>query len=206
MAANSYAVIQASTYSGSNNNNSSGSSGGKGGTGGSSSSMVKLYLVYDPKVGPVAYFHNYSEAQMERNDRSDPNASIREVPVQESAIKNGYYNGIRVFKEGGMADFTGPAWLDGTKTRPERILSPVQTELFESLVRSLETMAKVRIPSLPAFGDDLTAGGNPINVGDIIVNVDKMDNDADYEELAERVFETIMARLNRGSVVGGIRF
>jgi hypothetical protein len=28
-----------------------------------------------------------------------------------------------VFKTGGLADFTGPAWLDGTKSKPEYVLN-----------------------------------------------------------------------------------
>lgn len=198
MVASSYVPIQPSTYSGSNNNNSSGSSGSKS-SGGSGTASKTVDHYYDFTYHGKHYSqHGFSSMDAAGVAARSKLASLGGTQHDTSSF---YY-----YKEGGLAETTGPAWLDGTKERPERILSPVQTELFESLVRSLETMAKVRIPSLPAFGDDLTAGGNPINVGDIIVNVDKMDNDADYEELAERVFETIMARLNRGSVVGGIRF
>mgnify|MGYP003508684415 CR=1 FL=1 len=31
------------------------------------------------------------------------------------------------FKTGGLADFTGPAWLDGTKARPEMVLNQKDT-------------------------------------------------------------------------------
>ena len=34
------------------------------------------------------------------------------------------------FKTGGLADFTGPAWLDGTKTKPELVLNQRDTENF----------------------------------------------------------------------------
>jgi hypothetical protein len=30
---------------------------------------------------------------------------------------------LKQYSSGGLADFTGPAWLDGTKSRPEYILS-----------------------------------------------------------------------------------
>jgi hypothetical protein len=30
---------------------------------------------------------------------------------------------MSAFKTGGLADFTGPAWLDGTKSKPEYILN-----------------------------------------------------------------------------------
>jgi hypothetical protein len=30
---------------------------------------------------------------------------------------------VTAYKTGGLADFTGPAWLDGTKSKPEYILN-----------------------------------------------------------------------------------
>ena len=113
---------------------------------------------------------------------------------------------ITAYKKGGLVDFTGPAWLDGSPTQPERILSPYQTELFESLVRAMETMSRISIPSMPFIEQTDSAGASSVNVGDIIVNVEKMDTDADYEAMAQKVFDTLMERLNRGAVVGGIRF
>lgn len=59
------------------------------------------------------------------------------------------------FASGGEADFTGPMWVDGTKRRPERILSPVQTELFNRMVSQLER-------SGGPIGQDFNLG--PINV------------------------------------------
>lgn len=89
----------------------------------------------------------------------------------------------------------------------ERILTPYQTTLFDSLVRAMDTISHAYIPSMPVLGADVAGNGNPpINVGDIIVNVDKMDTDADYEDMAEKVFNALMERINRGNVVGGIRY
>jgi peptidoglycan hydrolase-like protein with peptidoglycan-binding domain len=34
---------------------------------------------------------------------------------------------LRGYKTGGLADFTGPAWLDGTKARPEMVLNQKDT-------------------------------------------------------------------------------
>lgn len=107
------------------------------------------------------------------------------------------------FATGGVAGSDGLAWVDDK----ERILTPYQTGLFDSLVHSMELMSRAYLPSMPYLNDAATAqGGAPVNVGDIIVNVDKMDADTDYEEMAEKVFNALMERLNRGSVVGGIRY
>ena len=108
------------------------------------------------------------------------------------------------FASGGMADYTGPAWLDGSATMPERILSPYQTELFETMVHALESASRINVQTAPNFENLQTTGSN-VSVGDIIVNVDNLDTDDDYEELAEKVGEVLMDKLGRTSVVGGIR-
>ena len=109
------------------------------------------------------------------------------------------------YKKGGIADFTGPAWLDGTPREPERVLSPKQTELFETMVRALESMSRISVPTMPNYGSMDFAGGSGVSVGDIIVNVDNLDTDDDYEELAKKVSDILMERIGRTTVVGGIR-
>ena len=114
-------------------------------------------------------------------------------------------NAATVYAKGGIADFTGPAWLDGSPQDPERVLSPYQTKLFEAMVEALERASKITIPSMPNYGDIVSNGGNQISVGDIVVNVDNLDTDDDYEELAKKVSAILMERIGRTTVVGGMR-
>jgi hypothetical protein len=37
---------------------------------------------------------------------------------------------LKGYLRGGLADFTGPAWLDGTKSRPELVLNARDTQNF----------------------------------------------------------------------------
>ena len=111
---------------------------------------------------------------------------------------------IKQFDIGGLANFTGPAWLDGTKERPERILSPYQTELFEDMIETLHSI-KVSTSSMPTITYDKEVSGQSFAFGDIIINVEKLENDADYENMAKRCMEEIMEYMNRGASVGGIR-
>lgn len=77
-----------------------------------------------------------------------------------------------VFKKGGMANFTGPAWLDGTPRQPEAVLNALQTKAFLS------------------FTDDLAAlranGGitnnSSVFIDTIAFNVDSMSSVADGEK------------------------
>lgn len=193
-------------------NGSGSGSGGGGGSGGSGGNNHGYSFTYNGTEYTKKGFKTKAEAEAAAKQTisalktKDINASngmnMSSILSRESnAIKS-----IAAYAKGGMAYNTGLAWLDGSPTQPERILSPYQTELFESLVRAMETMSRITIPSMPFvdYGDN--TGASAVNVGDIIVNVDKMDNDADYEAMAEKVFNTLMERLNRGSVVGGIRF
>ena len=101
------------------------------------------------------------------------------------------------YKEGGMVDYTGPAWVDGSKNNPEAFLSADQTKLFAHLRDELERKNK-QSPSV--FGDKSTT----ISVGDIKMifqgSVDK--NDA--KDIAEEVRKTILDTL-KGSTNPAIR-
>ena len=81
------------------------------------------------------------------------------------------------FKTGGLADFTGPAWLDGTPSKPEYILNAAQTERFFSLVNVLESL------------DSKEGGGKSSgdNYFDIEINVEKLENDYDLEQVANKI-------------------
>lgn len=106
------------------------------------------------------------------------------------------------FDTGGTISGEGIAYVHDK----ERVLTGPQNELFERLVQSLDMMNRISVGSMPMFGQNEFSGNNGVSVGDIIVNVDRMETDADYEQMAERVLEAIMEKLNRGSAVGGIRF
>lgn len=119
-----------------------------------------------------------------------------------SAYNPGSY--IKQFALGGLANFTGPAWLDGTSSAPERILSPYQTELFEDMIKTLHSI-KVNAVSMPKISYDQSGSASAFTFGDIIINVDNLDSDADYEYIAERVKEQMMDSIGKGASVGGIR-
>ena len=76
----------------------------------------------------------------------------------DSLLKNTFK-----FKEGGLVDFTGLAWVDGSKTKPEAFLNPTQTKLIGKLADSLPNMAnilnnfattKMKLPSLSKMSNN----------------------------------------------------
>ena len=81
------------------------------------------------------------------------------------------------FKTGGLADFTGPAWLDGTPSKPEYILNSAQTERFFSLIDVLEDYNKNN-GSTKSSGD---------NYFDINISVEKIEDDYSVEQMADKI-------------------
>ena len=81
------------------------------------------------------------------------------------------------YKTGGLADFTGPAWLDGTPSKPEYILNAEQTERFFSLIDVLE--------GFDTKGNT-TSNSNDISV-DVDINVENIGSDYDVEQLANKI-------------------
>ena len=94
------------------------------------------------------------------------------------------------YAEGGLADFTGPAWLDGTKTKPEMVLNPLQTKHFITLVDILGSLMSYRGQSAE------TLSSNHQEKNEIIynleVNVQKMTSDYDAEQMIKQIEEKLL--------------
>lgn len=93
---------------------------------------------------------------------------------------------LKGYKTGGLADFTGPAWLDGTKTRPELVLNARDTENFIALRDVLESFNH----HSDITNNTTTNGGD--NYFDIDINVDEMGSDYDVDQLASEVRSQIV--------------
>lgn len=111
---------------------------------------------------------------------------------------------INAYASGGLV--TSPTIGLVGEAGAERILNPYQTQLFETMVNVLETIARVQIPNIGNYGDAAKASGTgSVGIETINVNVEHLNDDADYTEIANKVGEAIMDQLSRTSVVGGIR-
>ena len=85
---------------------------------------------------------------------------------------------FKKFKTGGLADFTGPAWLDGTKSKPEYILNADQTKSFFQLVDVLGSLKGGASQSSQITGD---------SIYDVDINVESIGSDYDVEQLASTI-------------------
>jgi hypothetical protein len=108
-------------------------------------------------------------------------------------MKAKYKNGV-AFKTGGLADFTGPAWLDGTKSKPEYVLNANQTKAFFTLVDVLEGLRAAPVQNSHITGD---------SIYDVDINVETIGNDYDVEQIASTVKRLITdeARYRNNNVI-----
>ena len=208
-----YDYTPTTAVKGSGSSSSGGGSSGKK-SGGSSAKVTKYKATYPAigkaKGGTLSGYSSPEEA--EKAARSKINSICRELSGSSSGMigewARTFYSKIKVtaYAKGGLNQMTGLAWLDGTKAKPERILSPYQTELFEDLLKTLHAIRTVQVPQAvvrPQFPE--TVQNQPLTIESITVNVERLEKEADYDAMAERVGEKIMERAMRGMAVGGLR-
>lgn len=161
---------------------SSSSSGGRGAF--SIGSRVKA----DPNA--IIYADSYGGGGGSQYYRNDPIYTILDENngyylTRYHGVSGGYTGWFRKkdltpYKTGGIADFTGPAWLDGTKSNPELILNARDTENFIALKDILSSIM-----------DRKGLQNNTQSVGDmyfnIDINVDEISNDYDVEDLSKKI-------------------
>ena len=97
---------------------------------------------------------------------------------------------VKAYKTGGLVDYTGLAWVDGQKGRPEAFLNANDTELFAKLKDSLEIVSKTNmfdtIQSYAKMPNFVSNGGMNNHEGDITFDI-KMYGVNDPQEMAQQV-------------------
>ena len=99
------------------------------------------------------------------------------------------YQLVSRYATGGLADYTGPAWLDGTPSKPEAVLNPLQTKYFIQFTNVLDSL----------FSNKPFTEANPQSsqkTGDISYNfniqVEQMSNDYDVDKMVSRLEEKMI--------------
>ena len=178
-------MTKAPTPSGSSGNSSGSGSGGSSGSGTISiGSRVKA----DPNA--VIYADSYGGGGGRQYYSNDPIYTVLDENngyylTRYHGVSGGYTGWFRkkdltAYKTGGIADFTGPAWLDGSKSNPELILNARDTENFIALKDILSSIM-----------DRKGLQNNTQSVGDmyfnIDINVDEISSDYDVEDLSRKI-------------------
>lgn len=109
----------------------------------------------------------------------------------------GWYtaSALQAYKKGGLAHFTGPAWLDGTKTKPEAVLNARDTQNFLQL---RDVLSDVLNKSRTIERSNSENNGD--NYYDIDIQVDKLSNDYDVDQLVKKIKKEITRDANYRNV------
>lgn len=91
------------------------------------------------------------------------------------------------YAQGGLATTTGPAWLDGTRAKPELVLNAADTKNFIALKDILSSVMN----GVNSMTDVSDVQGAPVTY-DININVDHLNNDYDVDRVADRVKKIIV--------------
>jgi hypothetical protein len=77
---------------------------------------------------------------------------------------------VEKFEQGGLVDFTGPAWVDGTKTKPEAFLSADDTAMLKSKIFSnSDGSLKALVAALEAITDNTSRYSAQTNTESIVI-------------------------------------
>lgn len=83
---------------------------------------------------------------------------------------SGNINELPKFENGGLVDFTGPAWVDGTKTKPEAFLSADDTAMLKSKIFSnSDGSLKALVAALEAITDNTSKYSAQTNTESIVI-------------------------------------
>lgn len=123
-----------------------------------------------------------------RNEFLKYKKSAPQGSVYSGAIRNGKREWHQ-FATGGLVDYTGPAWVDGTPSKPEAFLNSEDTKRIGEAAKLLS--------NLPILNSTSSASTQlSTNVGDtsieIHINVESISSDYDVDRLAERIKSDIV--------------
>ena len=91
------------------------------------------------------------------------------------------------FEKGGLVNYTGPAWVDGSPNRPEAFLSADDTERIGNAAKLLSDIPALNRSNISTSNS--TYGDTNIEIN---LNIDHISSDVDIEEMLDRVKQEIV--------------
>ena len=125
---------------------------------------------------------------------SDLNSFLKSQKINYIFNKDAYTNAAVLsqhkYAQGGLVPYTGPAWVDGTPSRPEAFLSADDTERIGQLTQLLE--------NIPFFNSTIPSDNiSTTNIGDttieVNITIENVSSDYDVDQAVERVKQDIVS-------------
>lgn len=188
---------------------SSPSTGNTGGSPGGGSKKTYYGYYYNPQSGA-----KYSVTSTISQADADAKAKIKQdeltaayirsqlsQPTRTSTSPNKPGSGggggagkptILPYSDGGLVDYTGLAAVHGSKLNPEAFLSARDTKTIRSLLDGLNMIA---VPSMPKYSFQSRGKEGSLSVDNLVIHVEKLDDDQDFEILTEKVIQSLGHRI-----------
>lgn len=182
--------ITVNNYSGGGGGGSSGTSSG-GSTGGSEKKW-KYVLAVQKADGSMWYpeakgYDTYAKAAEAAADHIDTLWKLsNRKPVNEQ-YKAISVSSIFQYKKGGLVDFTGPAWVDGTPGNPEAFLNADQTRIIGEFAQHLSRLVNHSTLSFSAPTQSVSGGDC-----NITIEIGSLGADYDIDKAIAKVKDEIV--------------
>ena len=184
---------------GSSSSSGSGSSGNKNSSSSSSKTPVTDEVDVVSSAAPSAHGWYY---QINFNGKStgiiQGPYKTREKAQSEgaSAARSkgyGYKYSTKYYLNGGLADYTGYAWVDGTKARPEAFLDADDTKLLANFIDYAKKSEPIPATTINNAKSNIQSGNNVnINSVDITIESGVIEDKADAEMVGTTIAEQLM--------------
>ena len=132
----------------------------------------------------------YTRAKNSRDAATTSGAKSSWQHAMDDIARQAAAAGVTVYKKGGLVNYTGPAWVDGTTDEPEAFLSAEDTKRIGAAAELLA--------SLPFF-----SGGsinNSVNNGDSLIevhiNIENISSDVDLDNALDKMKNAIWEAAN----------
>lgn len=105
----------------------------------------------------------------------------------------GYKYSTKYYLNGGLADYTGYAWVDGTKARPEAFLDADDTKLLANFIDYAKKSEPIPATTINNAKSNIQSGNNVnINSVDITIESDVIEDKTDAEMVGTTIAEQLM--------------
>lgn len=106
---------------------------------------------------------------------------------------HGYRYSTKYYLNGGLADYTGYAWVDGTKARPEAFLDADDTKLLANFIDYAKKSEPIPATTINSAKSNIQSGNNVnINSVDITIESGVIEDKADAEMVGTTIAEQLM--------------
>lgn len=148
------------------------------------SERKKNHGFYDPTTNTINFRDSFKDAQFVVDTKN-------KIPEY---TKKGTW---QAFAKGGLVNYTGPAWVDGSPARPEAFLNAEDTKNIATFTNVLSNLL-----SLTPFRQNQSVDNSTTTTINVTVNVDSISDDYDVHDAVQKVKDEIVAAAQRvGSTV-----